>query len=42
MTRHVAAAGTHPAEDLLEVERLTPLLTADWLAQQAMMPLRTA
>ncbi len=31
----------HSAEELLDVERLTPLLTADWLAQQAMMPLRT-
>ncbi len=41
MTRHGTAAVVHPAEDLLEVERITPLLTADWLAQQALMPLRT-
>jgi general secretion pathway protein E len=27
--------------DLLDVERLTPLLSADWLAQQGVMPLRT-
>ena len=36
-----SAPAIHPAEELLDVERLTPLLTADWLAQQGVMPLRT-
>ncbi len=41
MNRVGTAPAVHPAEDLLDVERLTPLLTAEWLAQQAVMPLRT-
>jgi type II secretion system protein E len=31
--------GARPASELLEVERLTPALTADWLEQHAVMPL---
>jgi len=30
----------HSAADLLEVERLTTALTADWLEQQGLLPLR--
>ena len=30
----------HSASELLEIERLTPALTADWLEQHAVLPLR--
>ncbi len=40
MTANGNGAPPHLASELLEVERLTNLLTADWLEQHAVMPMR--
>ncbi len=40
MTATGTPAGLRPGTELLEVERLTPALTADWLEQYGAMPLR--
>ncbi len=40
MSGNGATNGVHSSAELLDVERLTPLLTADWLEQHAVMPLR--
>ena len=40
MTATIGSNGVRSGADLLEIERLTPALTADWLEQHAVMPLR--
>lgn len=40
MTEIGTAAGLRTGAELLDIERLTPALTADWLEQHGVMPLR--
>ncbi len=41
MTVTGTPAALRPGSELLDIERLTPALTADWLEQHGVMPLRT-
>ena len=42
MTTAAPMVAARPGSELLEVDRLAPALTADWLEQHGMMPLRLA